>query len=167
MQPKNVAFVGAICITIGWLLASTVAPPVARVQSRPQERGARGAVVPDPPAPQQVQLRSRPIAPTPEGRRNPFVFGAEERVPTTARAVDESQPSLQLAAPAPAPSGPPYSLSGIGTTGDTRTAVLTTGADVHIVRVNDAIGGYVVTDVSVNSVTLSRGSEHVTLRLAH
>jgi hypothetical protein len=44
MAPKHVAFVGAICVTIGWLLASTLSPPVARVQSLPPQRQDRATL---------------------------------------------------------------------------------------------------------------------------
>ena len=164
MRGNHVAFVGAICVTIGWLLASMLTPPVARVQSLPQERTARTNAAPDVPFTAQLRLRQRDLPPTPELRRNPFVFEAPRRdAAERAPSVREQQPPP--IAPVPVVSGPAYMLSGNGVTGDTRTAILTTGSDVYIVRVNDTLGGYAVADISDDSVTLSKGADRFTLRL--
>src|SRR4029078_12926060 len=41
MPPKTVALLGAVCLTTGWLLASMLTPPVAKLQSLPQSRTRR------------------------------------------------------------------------------------------------------------------------------
>ena len=56
MRGNHVAFVGAICVTIGWLLASMLTPPVARVQSLPQERTARTNAAPATPGGHRRQV---------------------------------------------------------------------------------------------------------------
>jgi hypothetical protein len=165
MHPRHVAFVGAIGITIGWLLASTVSPPVARVQSRPPERPPAPAIADAPQDISQVQLGARPQAPMPEGRRNPFVFA-----PRGGHEVSPDAPRIQAAqaepaAAPPAPLGPAFVLSGIGIKGDARTAVLTTtGADIHLVTVNDTIDGFTVEEISESSVTLARDGARFVLR---
>jgi hypothetical protein len=162
MQTKNVAFVGAMCITIGWLLASVLTPPVAQVQVRPQP-AERESTIPDASKlTEELQLKLRQLPAAPAGRRNPFVFA--ERAPEVARSeppADET--ATELPPPAPPP-GPPYILSGIAITSGIRSAVLTTGADVHIVKVDDVIGGYTVVEVTESSVTLVREGRPYTIR---
>jgi hypothetical protein len=163
MQPRNVALVGVVGITIGWLLASTMTPPVARVQTRPPER-ERQAAIPDASFTEQLQLRLRRAPPPPDRRRNPFVFDARDRA-RTVEIARESPDATETTSAAPARPGPGYVLSGIGISGETRTAVLTTtGDDVHIVKVDDEIGGYRVVEIGENAVTLSKGDERVVLR---
>lgn len=165
MAPKNVALVGALCVTIGWLLASTLAPPVARVQSRPEPSVPASRTEEPPPLVEPLQLRLDELRPAPAGRRNPFTFGARERVAAPAVAVQSPSPAGALE-PAVPITGPGYVLSGIGITGDTRSAVLAAGDDVHIVGVNDTVGGYTVSEISDTSVTLVRGEEQYVLRFA-
>jgi hypothetical protein len=165
MQPRNVAFVGAIGVTIGWLFASTLAPPVARVQSRLPDRNPPRAAD-EPPASLIVQLEqldARPLPTTPEGRRNPFVFGA--RIARPSSTVEPLEAGLQSGSELPAPPpGPSFVLSGIGISGDVRTAVLTaTGTDVLLVKVNDIVDGYTVAEISESSVTLTREGERLVL----
>ena len=69
-------------------------------------------------------------------------------------------------APTPNITTPAFVLSGIGISGEVRTAVLTSGQDVHIVKVNDVIGAYTVVDISDSTVTLARETDRVTLRFA-
>jgi hypothetical protein len=164
MGGKPVIFVGAVCVTIGWLLASTLAPPVARVQSLPRDGVARTEAVTDPQFTAELRLRQRALPPAPELRRNPFVFAPTRRDAVEREAVPRDAETPRVAA-APLMTGPAYVLSGIGITGDTRTAILTTGTDVHLVRVNDTLGGYAVTEISEDSVTLTRGADRFTLRL--
>lgn len=96
-------------------------------------------------------------------RRNPFSFG---RRPQSAALVTQvPAPGETLPTPS-APVGPAYSLSGIGISGETRTAVLTDGQAVHIVKPGDTIGAFHVVAVGPTSVTLLAASgEHYVLRL--
>src|SRR5215210_9399281 len=43
MPPKTVALLGAVCLTTGWLMASMLTPPVAKLQSLTDRRNARPA----------------------------------------------------------------------------------------------------------------------------
>jgi type II secretory pathway component PulC len=92
------------------------------------------------------------------------VFAPRPTRETTFSASADSPVGPALTA-APAPDGPSFVLSGIGISGDTRTAVLTaTGADVLLVKVSDTIDGYTVTEISESSITLTREGERVVLR---
>ena len=164
MSQRNVAFVGAVCVIVGWLIASTVSPPVARVQSRPPVRNPPAPAADDASPTPQVRLDARPSSSTPEGRRNPFVFAARATRETSPGAPADPPVEPELS-PASAATGPSFVLSGIGVSGDTRTAVLTaTGADVLLVKVNDTIDGYTVTEISESSITLTRDGETFVLR---
>lgn len=163
MTPKHVAFVGAICILVGWLLASTLTPPTARVQSLP-ERPAPRRESAEAPLTEQLHLRLNEVRPAPANRRNPFVFAGRDR-----DRVDESVTSVtpvEAVAVEPRVAGPPFVLSGIGISGDTRTAVLASGDDVRIVAVDDAIDGYTVAEITNHTVTLVKGVERYVLQFS-
>ena len=163
MTPKQVAFVGAVCVTIGWLLASTLTPPVARVQTRPEERTAR-EVTEEPRFTEQLQLRLSEVRETPANRRNPFAFATRERVGAPA-VMPDAAPESDVSVPLPAPVTPRFVLSGIGIDGDRRTAVLTIGDNVRIVSVDDEVEGHTVAEISESSVVVVRGGKRQLLRL--
>lgn len=176
MLPKTVALIAAVCLTAGWLLASLLMPPVATLQVLPERHAVSPAVRHESPPPyaEQLQLKvgQAPLSPSP--RRNPFVFGTRERVAATRTnehptPLDQLTPDTPLFAPIV---GPPYSLSGIGVTetpdGEVRTAVLSDGMTVHLVKAGDAVGGYRVTLVTDDAATLTdaAGAQYI-LRLRH
>jgi Tfp pilus assembly protein PilP len=163
MAPRNVALVGAICVTIGWLLASTLTPPVARVQSRPQERVSSREPAAEPQFTEHLQLRLHEVRGKPENRRNPFVFASPARRVAEPLATPDMEPTVSREVE-PRVNAPALVLSGIGISGDTRTAVLSVGNTVQIVRVNDLVSGYTVTEISDTSVTLTRDAERHILR---
>jgi hypothetical protein len=164
MQSRNVAFVGAIGVIIGWLVASTVTPPVARVQTRPADRERPVEATADVPFTGELHLRLQQRHPAPERRRNPFVFATRESE-RGVRAAESQTAAIDAPAPEPVVVGPSYVLSGIGISGDSRTAILTTtGADVHIVKIDDEIGGYTIVEISQDTVTLAKGAERHVLR---
>jgi hypothetical protein len=165
MAPKHVAFVGAICVTIGWLLASTLSPPVARVQSLPPQRQDRATATPaDVVVTEQVRLPIQLVPSAPEGRRNLFAFATRDPAQISSR--QEIAPAESVPEIAPVVTGPVFILSGVGISGATRTAVLATDDAVNIVKLNDVIGDYTVTDITDHTVTLTRGDARYTLRLA-
>ncbi len=166
MPPRTVALVAAVCVTIGWLLAATLTPPVARLQSLAERQQRPQAATEQPAFTERLNLGMREAPSPPTTKRNPFNFGSRVRNVTP---VAESEPTRLDAAPVAAAPGQPtlvYSLSGIGIAGDVRTAVLTDGQDVRIVKVNDAIAGYTVVEITDSSVTLSGETARHTLRLA-
>jgi hypothetical protein len=130
------------------------------VQERPRSQAAPEDALID-----SLRLAPRVVAPTPAARRNPFVFATRDAGAGPSRRVAQqplttAEPLSPVALRAPA-----YVLSGIGINGTVRTAVLTTtGADVHIVSVNDSVGGYKVVDISDTTVTLERDGERHMLR---
>ena len=164
LPPKSVALIGAVCLTIGWLLASVLTPPIARVQTL-QERRPAAADAATRPAPftelLQMQLRHAPEPPTP--RRNPFVFGARPRIAPSAPSQTEPHAAIPAVPDVARPVGPIYELSGIGISGDARTAVLTDGNSVTVAKVGDSVGGYRVVEISDTSVTLAAvsGERHI------
>lgn len=177
MPPKTVAVLGAVCLTTGWLLASMLAPPVAKLQTLPERRSSRpAATAVEPTAAFAEQLHWRlqqaPVAPVP--RRNPFTFGGKTRSsagvagqPAAAAVPAGAAPVLEVA---PVPSGPIFSLAGIGSTssadGVLLTAVLSDGNTVHLVNAGQTIAGYKIVTVTEDSVTLADAAgQQTTLRL--
>lgn len=178
MPPKTVAVLGAVCLTTGWLLASMLAPPVAKLQTLPEHRAARPAATAAPDAAFAEQLHWRlqqaPVAPVP--RRNPFTFGGKtaRSTPGTAGQPAAADVPTSGAAPvlevAPVPSGPIFSLAGIGSTttadGALLTAVLSDGNTVHLVNAGQTLGGYKIVTVTEDSVTLADAAgQQTVLRL--
>ena len=165
MPPKTVALVAAVCITIGWLLASTIAPPVARVQSL-SARQPSPAAEPLPRFAEQLHERLRRVPDPPSNRRNPFSFGEPEGRESAAVAIGEHRHDAAVPSPTSVPRGPVYFLAGLGISADGRTAVLTDGQVARIVNVSDVVDGYTVVEITDDAVTLagSSGERHV-LRL--
>lgn len=162
MPLRTVALVAAVSVTIGWLLAATLTPPVARLQSLPEQQEA--AAVDQRPLTQQLNLRLREAPLPPTSGRNPFSFGVPERRKTLAGETDP--PTLPDPTPATAVPGPHYLLSGIGITGEVRSAVLTDGENVFVVKLDEAISGYTVVEITESSVTLASDTARHILRLA-
>ncbi len=83
------------------------------------------------------------------------MFGGRESRPNDQ--IREAAPEVPLAPPRPVT--PAYKLSGIGFTetpqGVVRTAVVSDGASVHLLKTGDAIGVYAVADVTDSSVVLT------------
>lgn len=166
MAVKPVALVGAACVTIGWLLASTLTPPVAQVQSLPAAARPQTAAPAQLPDTEPLHVRLNESRPSPQNRRNPFVFASPSRATFAARAEREL-PTQDAVEPTPMPTGPAFVLSGIGISGSERTAILAVDDTVSIVRVDDVLGAFTVTAIGDDSITLVRGDERFVLRLAH
>jgi hypothetical protein len=154
-----------VCVTIGWLLAATLTPPVARLQSLAEPQRSPASIE-EPAFAERLNLRLReaPVAPT--IRRNPFSFGSRQR---DIGPSPESAPTLIDAPPiTSAPTRPAfaYALSGIGIAGEVRTAVLTDGHGIRIVKVNDTVAGYTVVEITDGSVTLESDVSRQILHLA-
>ena len=158
MAPKPVALGAAACLMIGWLAASLLSPPVAQLQTRQAARAARGEVKPPPVAfTETLRLKLQRNDAAPMLRRNPFVFGG--RAPANAPVIPQADVN-RPAEPPPAPAivAPPYALSGIGSSatpeGDVRTAVLSDGRTVYLVKAGETFNGYTVAAVELDAVTL-------------
>ena len=164
MRPKLVALIAASSVSVGWLLASVIVPPVAELQVLP-ERVDRRRPAPSGEATttytEQLHLKLQQAPQAPVTRRNPFVFGPRSTPSAAAPAARQQSDAGErdaLVAPPPAPSGPNLRLSGIGSTGDVRTAVIADGATVHLVKVGETVNGYAVVEIAENSVTIADAS---------
>lgn len=173
MPPRTVALIGAVCLTTGWLLASVLTPPVARVQALPERSATPAPAAISAPPVERLQFRLSEAPPPPTPQRNPFEFGARHRAGTvpTDREPAPAPPVADTGAP-PAPAGPPHTLAGIGTSmgpdGPVHTAVVSDGTTVHLVKSGDTVGAYTAIDVTEATITLvdAAGVRHV-LRLKH
>ena len=171
MPPRTVALIGAVCLTTGWLLASVLTPPVARVQVLPERSPVQPQSDAEALAPfaQQLPLGIGQQSQPPTPRRNPFEFAARQRVSGASTPQQAATRPIEIPV-APVVVGPIFSLSGIGArstpAGVVHTAVLSDRQTVHLVKAGDAIGGYQVIAVTENSVTLgdASGAEYL-LRL--
>lgn len=157
MPPRTVAVICAVSLTVGWLLASVLSPPVARLQSLPDRRATETPAAGDLVSTysEQLALKQRAAPAPPQPRRNPFVFGGRESRPVNPARNLTSEVQL----PTPRPVGPTYQLSGIGfndtAQGVVRTAVLSDGTTVHLLKSGDAIAGYTVAEVTDTTVVLA------------
>jgi hypothetical protein len=171
MAPRTVGLIGAACLSAGWLVASLLTPPVARLQSLPERRGdaaSRGDSASTAEPTPMLQLEWRRTEQPPVPRRNPFVFGRRGVAVPDGDIASGGSESAEPLAPPPPPrvTTPPYSLSGVAVTGDARTAVLSDGSTVHLVTVGQTIGGYSVVAVDDDAVTLTDAAgERFVLRL--
>ena len=160
MPPKTVALIAAGCLTTGWLLASLLTPPVATSQALPARRAAPvPPQVEEPLSIPEFQLRVRHTPEAPTTRRNPFVFGARRASSDPLVRSSAAPPPTPDETPAlPAAVGPIYSLVGLGVAttaeGSTRTAIVTEGANVHVVKAGDALGVYTVREITETTVFL-------------
>ncbi|HUE89562.1 MAG TPA: hypothetical protein VMO26_26085 [Vicinamibacterales bacterium] len=168
MPTRTVALVAAVCVTIGWLLAATLTPPVARLQSLPERPQGPAATSDQARFTEQLNLRLRDAPLPPTAGRNPFSFGTRAR--RAAPAPDVEPPPFDTTPAGTAPVAPApsmaYVLAGIGVSGELRTAVLTDGQGVYVVKVNDAIAGFTIVEITDSSVTLATEAARHTLRLA-
>jgi hypothetical protein len=174
MPPKLVALIVAAALTTGWLLASIVSPPVAELQGLPdrvERRAPSRATSSEAPLTEQLHLKLRTAPAPPVPRRNPFVFG------DATRRVDARESESPAAAgrpvfdhePAPVATGPSLRLSGIGSTktesGAVRTAIVSDGTTVHLVKTGETVMGYAVIEITDDAVTLADAAGRLVLRL--
>jgi hypothetical protein len=159
MASKPVAFGAAACLIIGWLAASLLSPPVAQLQTRQAGRTVRGGVKEPPPVAftETLKLKLQRNDTAPSVRRNPFVFGGRAPSPSPLMSASEVDRPAEPP-PAPAIVTPPYSLSGIAASttpeGEIRTAVLSDGRAVYLVKAGETLNGYTVAAVDRDAVTL-------------
>lgn len=163
MSRQTLGLIVAASLLAGWLLASTMSPPVASSQVAPARRPA---AVPARVEPAFAQLRQRlaEAPPAPVVTRNPFAFD-ERRPPASEDAAPPAAvdaPASWEAAPPPAPS---VSLSGIATeageAGPRRTAILSLNGELWMVAAGEALpDGRRVVRVDEDAVVLADPSGH-------
>jgi Tfp pilus assembly protein PilP len=166
-SPRVLGLVASGLVLAGWLLGSTLSPPVAMTQTRDVPR----------PTPQPLPeitpvrnlaastLQTRPPAPS----RNPFAFGGTAMAAAVpGETTKAAEPTRDLdAVPAP-PALPTWRLVGVAVGADGAvTAVLSGAGDVHLARVGDRLPGeIVVIDVTADGAQLQRpDGSTVSLRL--
>ena len=159
---RTVGLIGAVCVTVGWLLASILTPPVARVQTLPERQPRPAAPAQDTGFTEQLHFRLQNPPQPPAPGRNPFRFGQRARA-AVATATGAAPATAVSDVPAAAPvtlvaTGPTMALSGIAVTGSTRTAILAEGQAVHLVKIGDKVRGYEIIEVTDDSVTLADAS---------
>jgi hypothetical protein len=145
-------------VTAGWLLASTLSPPVARLQSLPQRQPKPSAAEPEVGFTEQLKFRLQRVPDPPKPRRNPFSFGERPRPVVAQTSAQPAGGEAAVTLPPPLVAGPAFSLSGIGVTGDTRTAILSDGQAVYVVKIGERVGQYEIVDITDGSVTLGEAS---------
>jgi hypothetical protein len=155
-SPRVIGLAAATLVVAGWLLGSTLSPPVAQSQARVPVREA-AAREPLPAIVPLVSLATRTPAPAPPApRRNPFAFGRD----IAAEATETAAPSDAAPAAAPEPDagiaaaaagiGDGWRLLGIAVAADgVITAIVGRRGDVHLVRAGDELPE----DVAVSEVT--------------
>lgn len=157
VPPRTVAVVGVVGVAIGWLLASTIAPPVARLQSPPQP-GHERAPAPEEPSTERLRLAVPRPPVEPARQRNPFTFDERPPAREAARGAAHGPARREtevIEAQIPGgPPGPALTLAGIGIQGETITAVLTDGIDVWIAEPGTIVRGHRVIDITATGVVL-------------
>jgi len=156
-SPRVIGLAACGLVLAGWLLGSTLSPPVASTQARAATRSAAAE------APAIVPLRAltaavpRPSPPSPT--RNPFAFGRAGHG-DAALPEPEAAPTATPGGEAPiaAAAAPAWRLIGMATAADgTLTAVLGGAGAVTLARAGDALpDGVTVTAVADHAVTLTR-----------
>jgi hypothetical protein len=167
-SPRTIGVAACALVIAGWLLGSTLSPPVALSEQPARTTASRPESLPAIAPLHDLRVGERPSPPAPA--RNPFAFDAPRRdaAATGARADEpraaEGGPAVEEAA---APEYP-WRLSGIAVDAEgTVTAVVSGGGDVHLVRAGDRLpDGTLVVAASATGVQLraADGGERV-LRL--
>jgi hypothetical protein len=161
-SPRVLGLAAAALVVAGWLLGSTLSPPVAQTQVRNTVRAtappALPAIVPF------TGLTARPTPAPPSPARNPFVFGrgvgageataiAESTLASSsAAAVDEAAPATAVAAV------DEWRLLGLAVGADgSVTAIVRGQGDVHLGRAGDRLtADVIVSEVGEGGVQLRR-----------
>ena len=162
INKRTVLLVLALAALAAWLAAaSTSGVPSARpIVATPAAIDARGAAL----AAEIDRLhdRLRPTA-TPEHNRNLFQFAA--RVPPARVPVEPAVAAT--APPIPVAVEPPFKLIGIAEDSGTRTAILSSPAQLLMVKEGDVVASkYRVAGISADAVELTDSSDGSVLRLA-
>ncbi|HET9834385.1 MAG TPA: hypothetical protein VFP91_21830 [Vicinamibacterales bacterium] len=157
---RTILFVLVLGALAAWLAAaatSGVRPP-RPIIAAPVAIDLRGAALAS--EIERLHDRLRPTA-TPQHNRNLFQFAA--RVPA-APAV--AAPVTLQPAPAPRPVEPPFKLIGIAEDAGARTAILSSSAQLLMVKEGELVGSkYHVTAISADAIELTDSADGSVLRL--
>ena len=109
---------------------------------------------------ERLHERLRPTA-APEHNRNLFQFAPRAEAPAAIAAPPPVAPP-----PAPVPAAPPFKLIGIAEDSGTRTAILSSPAQLLMVKDGDVVlSKYRVTGISTDAIELSDTADGSVLRL--
>lgn len=166
MAPRTVGIIGALCVLVGWILGTTIAPPVASLQTAPTPASATRA---SPATPGDSAFTARLRASRAQAgqstqdiggstTRNPFRFGDAPTAVPRGAAVPSRTPAVSaqiVSEPLP----PLIELSGIATArrdgADQHTAVLRVDGILVFASAGDSLpGGSLVVEVREQEVVL-------------
>jgi hypothetical protein len=161
-SPRALGLSAAALVVAGWLLGSTLSPPVARTQQRTAARASADA--PLPPIVPLNKVAPQPDLDPPSPARNPFTFGRtvvveEMRIAQSADApIVATASEAALAATVSQAVGDEWRLLGLATAADgAMTAIVRGRGDVHLIRAGDRVAGdLLVSEVGDAGVRLQR-----------
>ncbi len=161
-SPRVLGLAAATLVVAGWLLGSTLSPPVAQTQARSTARAAASPALP-PIVPFTGLAARSPLAP-PSPARNPFVFGrgvATGAPPAVAGSTPAPSVAAAMAETPSAEAGAAddeWRLLGLAVGADgTVTAIVRGQGDVHLARAGERLTADVmVRDVAERAVRLQR-----------
>ena len=162
-SPRALGLTGAALVVAGWLLGSTLSPPVARTQQRTAARDSVSGPALPPIVPLN-RMATRPTPGPPSPARNPFTFGRggvadEIRVAAASDApLGATSPDAPLAATTSDAIADEWRLLGLATAADgAMTAIVRGRGDIHLVRAGDRVAGdLLVSEVGEAGVRLQR-----------
>lgn len=154
-------FVLALGALAAWIAAASTSgvrppPPIVPARASIDARGAALAAEIE-----RLHDRLRPTA-TPQHNRNLFQFA-----PRVAAAPVVAAPVTLQAPPAPVPVEPPFKLIGIAEDAGTRTAILSSPAQLLMVKEGEVVASkYRVAGISSDAIELTDSTDGSVLRLA-
>jgi hypothetical protein len=171
-SPRVLGLAAAALVVAGWLLGSTLSPPVAQTQVRTTTRASASPALPEIVPFAGLPARSTLAPPAPA--RNPFAFGRAGGGGEPTTAVDSTPaPDLAEAVSATRPETAiavvdEWRLLGIAVGADGAfTAIVRGQGDVHLARAGDRLSDdVVVSEVGEHGVRLQRADgSSIALRL--
>ena len=158
---RTILFVLALGALAAWFAAASTSgvPSVRPIVAGPPPIDKRGAELAA--EIERLHDRLRPTA-TPEHNRNLFQFAPRVTSPRTL------EPQVALAPPpVPTPVEPPFKLIGIAEDSGTRTAILSSPAQLLMVKEGELVASrYRVTGISGDAIELTDPADGSVLRLA-
>jgi hypothetical protein len=161
-SPRVLGLAAATLVVAGWLLGSTLSPPVAQTQTRSAARATPSLALPEIVPFTGLAVRATLAPPVPA--RNPFAFGrGAGAAESTAAAGAAPAPGVSAAEPELAPATASaavdeWRLIGVAVGADGAvTAIVRGQGDVHLARAGDHLtSDVVVREVGEGGVRLQR-----------
>lgn len=161
-SPRVLGLAAATLVVAGWLLGSTLSPPVAQTQARTTARAAASPALPE--IVPFTGLAARATLAPPAPARNPFAFGRGVGAAQPTAATDSAPaPGATAARPEFVPATASaaedeWRLIGVAVGADGAvTAIVRGQGEVHLVRAGDHLtAGVLVSEVGEGGVRLQR-----------